>query len=100
MNAHACMLSGFSPVQLFMTPWTLASQAPLSMGFSGQEYWEWVAMPSSRRSSKPRDQTHISWSPTLAGKVFTPEPPGKLQITAQEMKIQILSAQLSTHLLM
>ena len=28
-----------SPVQLFVTPWTLACQAPLSMGFSRQEYW-------------------------------------------------------------
>jgi len=61
---------------------------------------EWVAVPSSRRSSQPRDQTHISQSPALAGKVFNPEPTGKLQITAQEMKIRILSAQFSTHLLM
>ena len=28
-----------SPVQLFATPWTVACQAPLSMGFPGQEYW-------------------------------------------------------------
>ena len=35
---------------------------------------EWNAMPSSRRSSRRRDQTHISW---LAGRFFTTEPPGK-----------------------
>ena len=29
-----CVLSCFSPVQLFLTPWTVAHQAPLSMGFS------------------------------------------------------------------
>ena len=34
---HACMLSCFSCVQLFVTPWTVAHQAPLSMGFSRQE---------------------------------------------------------------
>ena len=32
----------FSPVQLFVTPWTVAQQAPLSMGFPRQEYWEWL----------------------------------------------------------
>ena len=33
------MLSHFSHVQLFATPWTIACQAPLSMGISRQEYW-------------------------------------------------------------
>ena len=33
------MLSRFSLVQLFVTPWTITHQAPLSMGFSRQEYW-------------------------------------------------------------
>ena len=35
-------------------------QAPLSMGFSREEYLEWIAMSSSRRSSQGRDQTRIS----------------------------------------
>ena len=35
----ACAFSCFSLVQLFATPWTVACQAPLSMGFSRQEYW-------------------------------------------------------------
>ena len=35
----ACMLSHFSPVQLFVTQWSVACQAPLSMRFSKQEYW-------------------------------------------------------------
>ena len=34
-----CLLSFFSHVQLLKTPWTVARQAPLSMGFSRQEYW-------------------------------------------------------------
>ena len=36
---HVCVLSRFSCVQLFSTPQTVALQAPLSMGFSRQEYW-------------------------------------------------------------
>ena len=37
-------------------------------GFSRQEYWSgWFAVPSSRGSSPPRDQTHVSMSPALAG---------------------------------
>ena len=35
---HACMLSHFSRVRLFVTLWTVACQAPLSMGFSRQKY--------------------------------------------------------------
>ena len=36
---YACVLSCFSCVQLFVTLWATAHQAPLSMGFSRQEYW-------------------------------------------------------------
>ena len=35
-----------SRVQLFMTPWTAAYQAPVSMGFSRQEYWSGLPLPS------------------------------------------------------
>ena len=54
-----CMLICFSCVRLCENPWNVAHQAPLSMGFSRQEHW-WVAMPSSRGSSQPRD-----WNPCL-----------------------------------
>ena len=57
----ACTLSHFSHVQLFASLWTVAHQAPLSMGFSRQRILEWVAMPSSRGSSRPRDRTHIPY---------------------------------------
>ena len=40
------MLTHFSCVQLFVTPWTVAHQAPLSMGFSRQEYWNGLPFPS------------------------------------------------------
>ena len=39
------MLSCFSCVQLFEIPWTVAHQAPLSMGFSRQEYWSGLLWP-------------------------------------------------------
>ena len=41
-----CVLSHFSHVRLFVTPWTVAHQAPLSIGFSRQEYWSgWLCPP-------------------------------------------------------
>ena len=42
------LLSRFSRVRLFATPWTAAYQAPLSMGFSRQEYWSGVPLPSPK----------------------------------------------------
>ena len=53
------MLSHFSHVWLFETLWTVAHQAPLFMGFSGQEYWSGFTCPSSRGSSQPWDWTHV-----------------------------------------
>ena len=42
---HVCMLSHFSCVWLFVTLWTVAHQASLSMGFSKQEYWSGLPCP-------------------------------------------------------
>ena len=55
----------------FATPWTAARQAPRSIGFSRQEYWNGFFMPSSRVSSQPRNLTHISYVYALAGGFFT-----------------------------
>ena len=55
----ACVLICFSYVQLFASPWTVAHQAPLSIGILQARILEWVAMPSSRGSSQPRDQTYV-----------------------------------------
>ena len=41
-----CVLSRFNFVQLLVTPWTVARQAPLSMGLSRQEYWNGLPFPS------------------------------------------------------
>ena len=42
-----------SPVELFATPWTVAYQAPKSMGFSRQEYWSGLSFPSPGDLSDP-----------------------------------------------
>ena len=47
-----CVLSHFSRVPLFATPWTAAHQAPLSMGLSWQEYWSGLPFPSPVHESE------------------------------------------------
>ena len=49
-GAIAFSMCMFSCVQLFATPWSVAHQAPLSMGFSRLEYWSGVPLPSLRRT--------------------------------------------------
>ena len=62
------VLSCFSCVRLFATIWTVAPQAPLSMGIIQARILDWVAMPSSRGSSQPSDRTQVS---RIAGRFFT-----------------------------
>ena len=45
-SLHVCMLSCFGCVWLCVTPWTVAGQAPLSMGLPRQEYWSSLPFPS------------------------------------------------------
>ena len=65
-----CVLSH---VQLFATPWTVACQIPLSMGFSRQEYWSELPFPSPgdlpNPGIEPRSALQADPSPS--------EPPGK-----------------------
>ena len=68
-----------SHVQLFATPWTAARQAPLSTGILQARILEWVAMPSSRESSWPRDQAQVSLA--LQVNSSPSEPRGKLKNT-------------------
>ena len=55
------VISHFSWVRLFATLWTVAHQAPLSMGMLQARILEWVAMLSSKGSSQPRYRTHASY---------------------------------------
>ena len=63
-----------------MTPWTVACQAPLSMGFPRQEDWSGfqpTPMPSSRDLASPGFEPMSPESPALAGGFFITEPPWK-----------------------
>ena len=53
-------VKSLSRVWLFVTPWTVAHQAPPSMGFSRQEYWSGLPFPSPGEASQPRDRTEVS----------------------------------------
>ena len=66
----ACVLSH---VRLFATPWAVAHQAPLSMGFSRQEDWSGLPFPSP--GALPNLGIELVF-PALAGSFFTPDPPG------------------------
>ena len=63
-----------SHVRLFATPWTVAYQAPPSMGFSRQEYWNGLPFPSP--GDLPNSGIELG-SPTFQVDTLTSEPPGK-----------------------
>ena len=46
LSAQQVVVQSLSYVQLFVTPWTVARQAPLSLEFSWQEYWSGLSFPS------------------------------------------------------
>ena len=70
-NGHitcTCMPSCFSRVQLFATPWTIAPQAPLSVGFSRREHWSVLPSPPSGDLPDPGMKSVSLMSPALAGR--------------------------------
>ena len=84
-----------SHVRLFVTPWTVAYQAPPSMGFSRQEYWSGLPFPSPGDLPDPGIEPR---SPAFQADALTSEPPGKPVATAEFSKFAgILSAALSQH---
>ena len=62
---HVCVLRHFSHVQLFVTLWTVAHQASLSMEFSRQEYWSGLPFPSPGDLPDPMIEPTFSVPPTL-----------------------------------
>ena len=74
-TTHTCPIAvwSLSRVQFFAAPWTVAHQAPLSMGFPRQEYWSGLPFPSPGDLPNPGIEP---WSPSLAGRFLTTEPPG------------------------
>ena len=70
-----------------VTPWIVAHQAPLSMGFPRQEYWSRLPFPS------PGDLPNPGIEPaslTLADRFFTTEPPGKPFLCIAYIKISMI----------
>ena len=81
--AHQAPLSmGFSRQEYWSgvplpSPWTVVNQAPLSMGFSRQDYWSGLLFPPSGDLPDPGIKPTSYVSPVLAGEFFTAETPGK-----------------------
>jgi len=59
------------------SPWTVARQAPLFMGFSRQDYWSGLPCPPPGDLLDSGIEPASLASPALAGRFFTIEPPGK-----------------------
>ena len=59
-NINSMHAQSLSRVWLFVIPWTVARQAPLSMGFSRQEYWSGLPFPPPGVFSQPQDGTCVS----------------------------------------
>ena len=71
MCVCACMVSHFSCIRFFVTLWTVAHQAPLSMGFSRQEYCSGLPCPPSGDLPDLGTETACPVSPDQAGGFFT-----------------------------
>ena len=71
---HVCMLSH---VQVFLTSWTVAHKAPLSIQFSLKEQWSRLPFLPPRDLPNPGIKPASPVSPALAGGFFTTVPPGK-----------------------
>ena len=82
-----CVLS---PFLLFVTPWAIACQVPLYLGFPRQEYWHVLPFPPPGHLPDPGIEPT---SPALAGRFFTTVSPGKLWI------INLVNEPFNNHLL-
>ena len=78
-----------SSVQLFAAPWTVAFQAPLSIGFPRQEYWSGLPIPPPGDLPDLRIQPMSPAAPALADRFFTTEPPGKPHIVSYSNAIKM-----------
>ena len=67
-------MKSLSLVRLFATPWTVAYQAPPSIGFSRQEYWSGLPFPSAGDLLDPGIEPGF---PSFQAEAFTSEPPEK-----------------------
>ena len=70
-SLSVCVLSRCCRVQLFVTLWTVAHRAPLSLEFSRQEYWSGLPCPPPGTLPHPGIEPVSYTSPSLAGRFFT-----------------------------
>ena len=70
-NMCMCTWSHFSRVWLYVTLWTVALQAPLSMEFSRQEYWTGLPCPTWGNLPDPGIKPTSHMSPALASRFFS-----------------------------
>ena len=89
-HVHVCVLSCFSHVQLFATPWTVAHQARLSMGFSRQEYWSGFPCPPPGDLPDLWTEPVSLMIPALAGKLFTTSATWEVYISIYRHTSEIL----------
>ena len=78
------VVQSLNRAQHFANPWTIACQAPLSMGFPRKEYWSGLPFPS--RGDLPNPEIKPV-SPALAGGFFTTESPGKPIVRSIEVNM-------------
>ena len=79
---YVCVLSW---VRLFVTPWTVVRQAPLSMKFSRQEYWRGLPFPSPGNLLHPGTEPSFLESSALAGRFFTTASPAAAAAAAAKL---------------
>ena len=77
---NMCVLSRFTRVPLFVTPYTVTRQAPLSMGHSRQEYWSGLPYSPPGNLLDPRTKPMSLTPPVLAGGLFPLAQPGNMHV--------------------
>ena len=79
----------FSSILLFVTPWTIASQAPLSKQFSRQEYWRRLPFPTPGDLLNPGIEPMSLAPSALAGGLFNTGPPDKPCLNLRYSSVQL-----------
>ena len=92
-----CLLSHFSRVQLSVTPWIVAHQAPLSMAFPREGYQSGLPFSPPGDVPDPGIEPVSPMAPTLSAKFFTTEPRGEALLWT--VKLLMLEIKSSIHIL-
>ena len=85
-NVQKVVLSHCSCVRLFATPWTVVCQAPLSIGFSRQEYWSGLPCPPPGDLPNSGIEPVSLMTPALAGRFFTTSTTWEICTKIKEVK--------------